>query len=407
MSEVQWVGCMLGTTPRRAKRGMSAGVRIWACSTRSRGAGPPSPSTRSNTSSTSVFARSPMACTHTWKPRAVASRVSRSTSSGGTRIRPVFFESSQYGEWSAAPREPSAPSSQSLIAPTVSRPSPTDSGPPRSRYCPHAFLPDSAANTRNGNRSRPMRRLYEATAARSSPGSCAPVSPLARHSAITASTAASKRASDGGGTSPRIRSWARSMSSPVGSPPASRTMTPPAGSVERRVMPARSSAAPLAHVAWPSTRTSATGYPGAARSSEAREGQACPGQRVWSQPRPAIHSPGRRPRAARATIAAISSSEWVVARSSSSRARASSMRCPCASTSPGSTVRPPRSMTGSPAAGFTWSPPPAKATRPSRITRASTTEPAASMVWMRPLASSVTRSSDRRAPGATACAGRG
>ncbi len=129
------MGCMLGTTPRRAKRGMSAGVRIWACSIRSRDAGPPAARparTRSNTSSTMVLARSPMACTHTWKPRALASRVSRSTSSGGTSTSPVLAGSSQYGECSAAPREPSAPSSQSFTAPTTSRPSPTVSGaPPR------------------------------------------------------------------------------------------------------------------------------------------------------------------------------------------------------------------------------------------------------------------------------------
>src|SRR6185295_5014604 len=41
MSEVQWVGCMLGTTPRRANRGMSAGARICACSTRNGDRGPP------------------------------------------------------------------------------------------------------------------------------------------------------------------------------------------------------------------------------------------------------------------------------------------------------------------------------------------------------------------------------
>src|SRR6266581_4069084 len=103
MSEVQCVGCMLGTTPRRAKRGMSAGARIWACSTRSRGRRPPVASTFSKTSSASVLARSPIACTQTWKPRPTASRVMRSTSSGGTSTSPVFAASSQYGAWSAAP----------------------------------------------------------------------------------------------------------------------------------------------------------------------------------------------------------------------------------------------------------------------------------------------------------------
>ena len=175
---------------------------------------------------------------------------------------------------------------------------------------------------------------------------------------------------------------------PVGSPSPSFTIRPPGGSAERRVMPARASASPLAQVAWPSTRTSATGCPGAARSSEARDGNRCPGQRVWSHPRPVIHSPGPSRAAAAATIRAISSSEPAAARFSSSRARASSIRCPWPSTSPGSTARPPRSSAGSPAAGLMSPRRPAKATRPSRITRESTTEPAASIVWIRPLVSS-------------------
>ena len=242
-----------------------------------------------------MLARSPMACTHTWKPRLAASRVMRSTSSGGTSTSPLFAGSSQYGAWSAAPREPSAPSSQSLTAPTVRRPSPIDSGAPRSRYAPQAFLPLNAANTRSGKRPRPMSRVYDATAARSSPGSCTPVRPLALHSAMTASTAWSKRSSDGGGTSERIRSCARSIRSPVGSPRSSFSIRPPSGSEVWRVMPARASAALLAQVACPSTRTSATGWPGAARSSETRVGKRCPGHRDWSQPRPAIHSPVEAP----------------------------------------------------------------------------------------------------------------
>ena len=98
------------------------------------------------------------------------------------------------------------------------------------------------------------------------------VSPLARHSAMVSRTAWSKRSSDGTGTRPRMTSWARSIRIPVGSPRASLAMSPPGGSAEWGVMPARVSARPLAQVACPSTRMSATGCPGAARSSEARDG---------------------------------------------------------------------------------------------------------------------------------------
>ena len=69
-----WAAC---SAPRPG--GRSAGCRREPGSARARraggAAGPASASARSNTSRTSVLARSPMACTQTWKPSAAASRV--------------------------------------------------------------------------------------------------------------------------------------------------------------------------------------------------------------------------------------------------------------------------------------------------------------------------------------------
>ncbi len=73
-------------------------------------------------------------------------------------------------------------------------------------------------------------------------------------------------------------SWAVSIRRPVGSPRASRTTMPPCGSRVSRVMPAAARAAELAHVAWPSIRVRATGWRGAAASSDALPGKARPGQ---------------------------------------------------------------------------------------------------------------------------------
>ena len=50
-------------------------------------------------------------------------------------------------------------------------------------------------------------------------------------------------------------------------------------------------ASELAQPAWPSTRLSQTGRPGAAASSTAAVGNSPPGQRLWSQFRPVIHEP--------------------------------------------------------------------------------------------------------------------
>ena len=225
-----------------------------------------------------------------------------------------------------------------------------------------------------------MRRRYDASAKSVTPISCRPVSPAARHSAMAARTASSKRASDGSGSARWTSRWAVSMRRPVGSPAASFTTMPPVGSGVARVIPASWSAAELTHVAWPSIRTSATGLRGAARSIAVFVGKLRLGQRFWSQPRPLIHSPGRAAPAASATIRAISSSDVTPPVSSVSRPRARYMRWPCASTNPGRTARPPRSIVGSPAGALTSLRRPANTTRPSLTTRVSATVPASSRV---------------------------
>jgi len=72
----------------------------------------------------------------------------------------------------------------------------------------------------------------------------------------------------GRGSARWIRRWAVSTSTPVGSPRSSLRIRPPVGSGVARSSPAAASAAEFAHVAWPSMRVSATGWCGAAQSSE-------------------------------------------------------------------------------------------------------------------------------------------
>ena len=188
--------------------------------------------------------------------------------------------SSQYGAWSAAPREPSAPSSQSLTAPTVRRPSPTDSGVPRSRYSPHAS--SAAQGGEDAEREAPA-------ADEPRVGGCrGQVEP----GLVRAGEALREAVGDDGfhgGVEPvlarprdqRADQVLRQIDEEARGLAALVLFDAPAfGIGVWRVMPARASAALLAHVAWPSTRTSATGWPGAARSSEARDGKRCPGQRV-------------------------------------------------------------------------------------------------------------------------------
>ena len=48
----------------------------------------------------------------------------------------------------------------------------------------------------------------------------------------------------------------------------------------------------MAHVAWPSMRSAATGWSGTAFESASSVGNFCDGHCVWFQPRARIHVPG-------------------------------------------------------------------------------------------------------------------
>jgi hypothetical protein len=85
--------------------------------------------------------------------------------------------------------------------------------------------------------------------------------------------------------------WARSTSTPVGAPAASRISLPPGGSAVFASIPASARAFALAQPAWPSTRVRYTGWPLETRSRSAAVGNCCPGQSFWSQPRPSSHCP--------------------------------------------------------------------------------------------------------------------
>src|SRR3546814_500815 len=76
---------------------------------------------------------------------------------------------------------------------------------------------------------------------------------------------------------------AASLSTPVGSPSASRTMLPPGGSGVSRVMPASSSASELASAMCPSRRLMNTGLSGVTASISWRVGRSAGVQRSWSQ----------------------------------------------------------------------------------------------------------------------------
>ena len=63
----------------------------------------------------------------------------------------------------------------------------------------------------------------------------------------------------GSGIRARTSPWASSLSTPVGSPPASRTISPPVGSGVPASMPAMARARLLTHRLWPSDPFSAIG----------------------------------------------------------------------------------------------------------------------------------------------------
>jgi len=92
------------------------------------------------------------------------------------------------------------------------------------------------------------------------PASVRLVTPFARHSSIATSTA--RRISEGVRSGGATSAWALSTKTPVASPAASRTISPPAGAAVSREILARAMALALARAAWPSARSRTTGLSG-------------------------------------------------------------------------------------------------------------------------------------------------
>jgi hypothetical protein len=206
---------------------------------------------------------------------------------------------------------------------------------------------------------------------------CTLVTPVRAASSSAASTPRRVCARVGAGTWRLIRPSADSLKMPVASPRASRTTSPPEGFGVPRTTPARRMAALLAHEVWPSTRDRRTGLSGAARSRISFVGQppapsSEAGRRVWSQPRPRIHSPGCACAAAAATRRSISASEVVPSSSTCSSPRPPAPKWMCASLNPGVTSLPARSTTSvfGPASRRTSASVPTASTRPSRTASA-------------------------------------
>jgi hypothetical protein len=102
-------------------------------------------------------------------------------------------------------------------------------------------------------------------------------------------TASSHSAAVGSGTRRPTRSAASSCRVPVGSPAASRSIRPRAGSGVVRSMPARCSARLLTQAPWPSRLTRYTGRSATMASSSAAVGVP-PGKASIDHPPPEIHA---------------------------------------------------------------------------------------------------------------------
>ena len=94
-------------------------------------------------------------------------------------------------------------------------------------------------------------------------------------------SAESRCSGEGGGIARPIRSSARSLKMPIGSPVrASRTISPPAGAAVPRVTPAAFIAAAFASASCPSSRFTNTGLSGVTESIHSWRGSGAPRHRV-------------------------------------------------------------------------------------------------------------------------------
>ena len=134
-------------------------------------------------------------------------------------------------------------------------------------------------------------------------------------------------------------SMALSLRIPVGTPFASRMISPPATSGVSASTPASCSASELASAMCPSRREIQTGLSGVIASIQSRRGSSPP-QFVWSHAPPVIHSPGSAARA-NAAIRNTNSSGVGASRScTDARELPPARKCTCVSMNPG-TSRPP------------------------------------------------------------------
>ena len=209
-----------------------------------------------------------------------------------------------------------------------------------------------------------------------------PVRPRAWRLGSTADTAAPSPTSATGTSAPHSAA-ACSCSSPVGSPAASRTMRPPAGSGVSRVMPQIASAAPFTHSAWKSRLWSSTGRVPLTRSRLERSGAWV--QPLASQPRPTSGAPPGS-RATNSATRAITSSRLAQSASGTCPAvRAHDTRCTWASTRPGETVAPAASRVrvSGPTSGRSSVSRPSARMRPSATARVSAPARTAPSLQMR------------------------
>ena len=104
-------GWKLATTPSARNRGRSAGSKssMWASTGRPSCEGFASRA-RAKASSVTRIARSPIACTCTWKPSWSKRRIRSSSASGGYTSGPASPGRSRYGASSAAVRASRTPS---------------------------------------------------------------------------------------------------------------------------------------------------------------------------------------------------------------------------------------------------------------------------------------------------------
>ena len=188
------------------------------------------------------------------------------------------------------------------------------------------------------------------------------------------------------------RSIAPSLSTPVGSPFASFTTTPPGGSGVAAVTPPSFSARLLQTIMWPSWRDRHVGWSPVAGSSRAFVGRAG-GVHCFSSHAPSVsHSPGGRVFAYAATIRVKSAPSFVLRRSMACRSKPPMDMCVCASMNPGTTRRHLASMTTvlGPRIGLISSFEPTATIRPPLTARASASGRAGSPVQI--LAEITTRS---------------